>query len=67
LQRIKHYKRQIITSEGYVTDFEKYVLSTIAFKNKYHFFFYKDAPTDFFVFDDDLLEDFNEANGRLLF
>ena len=48
--------------EGYVTDFEKYVFSTIAFKNKYHFFLYKDAPTDFFVFDDDLVRDFNEAN-----
>ena len=48
--------------EGYVTDFEKYVFSTIAFKNKYHFFLYKDAPTDFFVFDDDLIRDFNDAN-----
>ncbi|MDC1374811.1 hypothetical protein N8294_06445 [Polaribacter sp.] len=48
--------------EGYVTDFENYVFSTIAFKNKYHFFLYKDAPIDFFVFDDDLIIDFNEAN-----
>ena len=49
-------------SEAYITDFEKYVLSTITFKNKYHFFFYKDSPTDFFQFDDGLLEDFNAAD-----
>ena len=48
--------------EAYVTDFEKYVLSTIAFKNKYHFFLYKDAPANFFVFDDDLIRDFNAAD-----
>jgi len=49
-------------SEAYVTDFEKYVLFTISRKKKYHFFFYKDAPEDFFVFDDDLLKDFNKAD-----
>ena len=48
-------------SEAYVTDFEKYVLFTISRKNKYHFFFYRDAPEDFFVFDDGLLKDFNKA------
>ena len=48
-------------SEAYRTDFENYVLSTIASKNKYHFFFYKDAPEDFFVFNDGLLKDFNKA------
>ena len=48
-------------SEAYVTDFEKYVLFTISRKKKYHFFFYKDAPEDFFVFDDGLLKDFNKA------
>ena len=49
-------------SEAYVTDFEKYVLFTISRKKKYHFFFYKDAPEDFFVFDDGLLKDFNKAS-----
>jgi len=49
-------------SEAYVTDFEKYVLFTISRKKKYHFFFYKDAPEDFFVFDDGLLNDFNKAD-----
>ena len=49
-------------SEAYVTDFEKYVLYTITRKNKYHFFFYKDNPEDFFVFDDGLLKDFNKAD-----
>ena len=49
-------------SEAYVTDFERYVLSTITFKNKHHFFFYKDSPTDFFQFDNGLLEDFNAAD-----
>ena len=48
-------------SEAYVTDFEKFVLYTITRKNKYHFFFYKDAPEDFFVFNDGLLKDFNKA------
>ena len=48
-------------SEAYVTDFEKFVLYTITRKNKYHFFFYRDAPEDFFVFDDGLLKDFNKA------
>ena len=49
-------------SEAYVTDFEKYVLFTISRKKKYHFFFYKDSPIDFFEFDDDLLKDFNKAD-----
>jgi hypothetical protein len=48
-------------SDAYVTDFEKYVLYTITRKKKYHFFFYKDAPEDFFVFNDGLLKDFNKA------
>ena len=46
----------------YVTEFERYVLSTIANKNNYKFFFYKDAPEDYFVFDDSLLNMFIEFN-----
>ena len=46
----------------YVTEFERYVLSTIANKNNYKFFFYKDAPEDYFVFDDSLLDMFIEFN-----
>ena len=48
--------------EFYVTEFERYVFSTIANKNNYKFFFYKDAPEDYFVFDDSLLDMFIEFN-----
>ena len=48
--------------EFYVTEFERYVFSTIANKNDYKFFFYKDAPEDYFVFDDSLLNMFIEFN-----
>ena len=46
----------------YVTEFERYVFSTIANKYNYKFFFYKDAPEDYFVFDDSLLDMFIEFN-----
>ena len=46
----------------YFTEFERYVFSTIANKNNYKFFFYKDAPEDYFVFDDSLLDMFIEFN-----
>jgi hypothetical protein len=48
--------------EFYVTEFERYVLSTIANKYNFKFFFYKDAPEDYFVFDDSLLDMFIEFN-----
>ena len=48
--------------EFYVTEFERYVLSTIANKYNFKFFFYKDAPDDYFVFDDSLLDMFIEFN-----
>ena len=48
--------------EFYFTEFERYVFSTIANKNNYKFFFYKDAPEDYFVFDDSLLDMFIEFN-----
>ena len=48
--------------KGYITELEKLVLSTIAHKNNYTFFFYKDAPEDYFVFDDSLLNMFIEFN-----
>ena len=48
--------------EFYVTEFERYVLSTIANKYNFKFFFYKDAPEDYFVFDDSLFDMFIEFN-----
>lgn len=48
--------------EFYITEFERYVLSTIANKYNFKFFFYKDAPEDYFVFDDSLLDMFIEFN-----
>jgi hypothetical protein len=48
--------------EFYVTEFERYVFSTIANKYNFKFFFYKDAPEDYFVFDDSLFDMFIEFN-----
>jgi len=48
--------------EGYITELEKLVMSSITDKNNYTFFFYKDAPEDYFVFDDSLLDMFVEFN-----
>ena len=48
--------------EFYVTEFEKFVMLSIADKKNYKFFFYKDAPEDYFVFDDSLLDMFIEFN-----
>ena len=48
--------------KGYITELEKLVLSTIAHKNNYTFFFYKDVPADYFLFDDSLLNMFIEFN-----
>ena len=48
--------------EFYVTEFEKFVMLSITDKKNYKFFFYKDAPEDYFVFDDSLLDMFIEFN-----
>jgi len=49
--------------EGFITEFEKLVMLIIADRKNYKFFFYKDAPADFFLFEDSTLDrwrDFNE-------
>ena len=53
--------------EGYITELEKLVLSTIAHKKNYTFFFYKDVPADYFLFSDDLLEMFHSSNESYFF
>lgn len=53
--------------EGYITELEKLVLSTIAHKNNYTFFFYKDEPAKYFLFADDLLEMFHASDENYYF
>ena len=53
--------------KGYITELEKLVLSTIAHKNNYTFFFYKDVPADYFLFSDDLLEMFHSSDESYFF
>ena len=53
--------------KGYITELEKLVLSTIAHKNNYTFFFYKDVPADYFLFADDLLEMFHASDENYFF
>lgn len=53
--------------EGYITELEKLVLSTIAHKNNYTFFFYKDEPAKYFLFADDLLEMFHAFDENYFF
>ena len=53
--------------EGYITELEKLVLSTIAHKNNYTFFFYKDEPAKYFLFVDDLLEMFHASDENYFF
>ena len=53
--------------EGYITKLEKLVLSTIAHKNNYTFFFYKDEPAKYFLFADDLLEMFHASDENYFF
>ena len=54
-------------NEGYITELEKLVLSTIAHKNNYTFFFYKDEPAEYFLFADDLLEMFHASDDNYFF
>jgi len=54
-------------NEGYITELEKLVLSTIADKNNYTFFFYKDEPAEYFLFADDLLEMFHASDDNYFF
>ena len=44
------------------SEFLGFGMTTITLIVKYHFFFYRDSPTDFFEFDNVLLEDFNKAD-----
>ncbi len=53
--------------EGYITELEKLILSTIAHKKNYTFFFYKDEPADYFLFADDLLEMFHAVDDNYFF
>ena len=53
--------------KGYITELEKLVLSTIAHKNNYTFFFYKDEPAEYFLFADDLLEMFHASDENYFF
>ena len=53
--------------KGCITELEKLVLSTIAHKNNYTFFFYKDEPAEYFLFADDLLEMFHASDDNYFF
>ena len=53
--------------ESYITELEKLVLSAIAHKNNYTFFFYKDEPAEYFLFADDLLEIFHASDENYFF
>ena len=62
MQPINHYKRQIITKKGISLSLKNCNV-IIADRKNYKFFFYKDAPADFFLFEDSTLDrwrDFNE-------
>jgi hypothetical protein len=61
LQTLDNHKK------GYITELEKLVLSTIAHKNNYTFFFYKDVPADYFLFADDLLDMFHASDENYFF
>jgi hypothetical protein len=53
--------------ESYITELEKLVLSTIAHKNNYTFFFYKGEPAEYFLFADDLLQMFDASDENYFF
>ena len=53
--------------EGYITELEKFILSTIAHKKNYTFFFFIDEPADYFLFSDDLLEMFHSSDESYFF